>query len=65
MLGFLGGLAVSGPIAGYVVDEVGTYRPVWIGAAVVSAIAATLMAVTDRRGSPSGRHDDGRVAARH
>jgi MFS family permease len=49
MFGFLGGLAVAGPVAGFVIDRTGSYRPVWIGAAVVSAIAASIMAVTDRR----------------
>ncbi len=53
MLGFLGGLAVSGPIAGAVIDRSG-YRPVWIAAMTVSAAAAALMFVTDRR-----HHADG------
>jgi predicted MFS family arabinose efflux permease len=48
MFGFLGGLAVSGPIAGAVIDQSG-YRPVWIGAMTVSAAAAVLMFVADRR----------------
>lgn len=48
MFGFLGGLAVSGPITGWVVDATDTYRPVWIAAAVVSLIAAAIMMVFDR-----------------
>lgn len=48
MFGFLGGLAVSGPITGWVVDATDTYRPVWIAAAIVSLIAAGIMTVFDR-----------------
>ncbi len=43
MVGFLGGMALSGPAAGFVVDQTGTYRPVWIATAVASAIAAAIM----------------------
>jgi MFS family permease len=53
MFGFLGGLAVSGPIAGAVIDSDG-YRPVWIGAMAVSMGAALLMFVADRRHNADG-----------
>jgi sugar phosphate permease len=49
MLGFLGGLALSGPLTGWVVDRTDDYRPVWIASALVSAIAAALMLATHRR----------------
>lgn len=49
MFGFLGGMALSAPAAGLVVDQTGTYRPVWIGTAAVSAIAAAIMFSTHRR----------------
>lgn len=44
MLGFLGGLTISGPIAGFVVDAGGDYNPVWIGAAACCAVAAWVIA---------------------
>lgn len=43
MLGFLGGLSISAPIAGWVVDQSGEYWPVWLAAAGLAAIAAGLM----------------------
>ncbi|MDJ0767503.1 MAG: MFS transporter [Ilumatobacter sp.] len=46
MLGFLGGLTISAPIAGVVVDQTGDYRPVWLIAAALAAAAAALMLVT-------------------
>lgn len=52
MFGFLGGLAVSGPITGWVVDRTDDYGPVWIASAVVSLIAAALMVETHRRHAP-------------
>ena len=48
MLGFLGGLTISAPLAGFVVDQWGTYRPVWLAAAVFAAAAATLVLSTRR-----------------
>ena len=55
MFGFLGGLAVSGPITGWVVDATGEYRWVWIGAAVVSAIAAVVMVAARDAGRSGAR----------
>lgn len=43
MLGFLGGLSISAPIAGYAVDQLGVYWPVWLAAAGLAAIAALVM----------------------
>lgn len=48
MFGFLGGLAMSGPVTGWIVDATDTYRPVWIAAASASLIAAAIMMVFDR-----------------
>jgi predicted MFS family arabinose efflux permease len=50
MVGFLGGLAVSGPTTGAIVDSTGSYTSVWVGATVVSLLAALIMTITDRRG---------------
>ena len=44
MLGFLGGLTISGPTAGFVVDVGEDYGPVWIGATVCCACAAWIIA---------------------
>jgi len=42
MFGFLGGLAVGGPVAGLVIDRADSYQPVWIGAIVISLAAAVV-----------------------
>jgi predicted MFS family arabinose efflux permease len=55
MFGFLSGLTISAPVAGLVVDSVGSYRPVWSGAAVLAASAASLMAATTRAARRSRR----------
>lgn len=55
MLGFLGGLAVSGPICGVVVDRTGDYTPVWTGAAVASVIAAGVLVVSGTARRPTAR----------
>jgi predicted MFS family arabinose efflux permease len=52
MLGFLGGLSISAPLAGYAVDQWGQYRTVWLVAAALAALAAALMLV--------GRSEPGR-----
>jgi sugar phosphate permease len=39
MLGFLGGLSISSPVAGWVVDRWGTYQPVWVACVVLAALA--------------------------
>jgi sugar phosphate permease len=49
MFGFLGGMAVAGPVTGAVVDQTGSYRPVWIAAAIVSLVAAAIMVTFERR----------------
>jgi len=43
MLGFLGGLSISAPLAGFAVDQLGEYWPVWLTAAGLAAIASGLM----------------------
>lgn len=43
MLGFLGGLSISAPLAGFTVDRIGVYWPVWAVAAGLAGIAAALM----------------------
>lgn len=43
MLGFLGGMSISAPVAGFTVDRIGVYWPVWTVAACLAAIAAALM----------------------
>lgn len=40
MFGFLGGLAIGAPIAGWVIDLSGSYQPVWIGALALAAVSA-------------------------
>lgn len=57
MLGFLGGLAISAPLAGVTVDRWGTYRPVWLAGAVLAAAAAALMF-----GDRTGRGTSARTA---
>lgn len=51
MVGFLGGMAMAGPVTGAVVDQTGSYRPVWIASAVVSLVAAGIMVIYERRSS--------------
>lgn len=58
MLGFLGGLSISAPVAGLVVDAAGTYRPVWLVAAALAAGAALLMLL-----GPDGRRRTRSAAA--
>lgn len=43
MLGFLGGLSLSAPVAGFAVDHLGEYWPVWAVSAGLAAIAAAAM----------------------
>lgn len=52
MLGFLGGLSISAPIAGYAVDRLGDYRPVWVAAGLLAAVAAVVMLVERAGRSP-------------
>jgi predicted MFS family arabinose efflux permease len=48
MFGFLGGLAVAGPVAGALIDGTDSYRPVWFGAMATSLVAAAIV-LADRR----------------
>jgi len=50
MVGFLGGLAISGPLAGKLIDSSG-YQPVWIATLVLAALAA-VVAEFARRTAP-------------
>lgn len=43
MLGFLGGLSVGSPVAGLIVDQWGTYQPVWLGALALSIMSALVI----------------------
>lgn len=43
MLGFLGGLSFGAPAAGWVVDEVGSYQPVWIACALGALAGAFVL----------------------
>ena len=43
MLGFLGGMSISAPLAGFAVDRIGTYWPVWLAAAGMATAASALM----------------------
>ncbi|NNE12051.1 MAG: MFS transporter, partial [Ilumatobacter sp.] len=43
MLGFLGGMSIAGPIAGFVVDQLGDYRYVWAAATALTGLAAIVM----------------------
>jgi predicted MFS family arabinose efflux permease len=49
MFGFLGGMAIAGPLTGWIVDATESYRLVWIGTIVTSLTAAGVMIATDRR----------------
>jgi len=51
LFGFLGGLTVSAPIVGLVVDRVGSYQPVWITLGLVALSGAFV--VGSRASSPS------------
>lgn len=56
MFGFLGGMAIAGPITGWIVDATDSYRGVWLGSAATTLVAASLMTVTEiRRVSAAGR----------
>lgn len=43
MLGFLSGLSISGPIAGFAIDRLDDYRAVWVAATALTAVAAIVM----------------------
>ena len=43
MLGFLGGLSISAPVAGFAVDQMGEYWPVWAVSALLTLAAAVVM----------------------
>ena len=43
MVGFLGGMSISAPLAGFAVDRLGTYWPVWLAAAGLAAVASAMM----------------------
>ena len=49
MFGFLGGMAIAGPLTGWIVDSTGSYRLVWAGTIVTSLAAAGVMIATERR----------------
>ena len=50
IFGFLGGLAIGAPVAGWSVDQWGTYAVAWTAALVLGFIAmATIASPTSRR----------------
>ncbi len=54
MLGFLGGMSISAPVAGFTVDRIGVYWPVWAGAAVLTTVAAVMMWFDSTGRTPAG-----------
>lgn len=54
ILGFLCGLSLGGPLAGYLVDSLGRYEPVWWGCAGLMLIAAGVVAAS--RFAVTARH---------
>jgi predicted MFS family arabinose efflux permease len=51
MFGFLGGLSIGSPAAGYVIDSAQSYQPVWWAAAVLSLAGAMVLVGPSRRAS--------------
>ncbi len=49
MLGFLGGLSVGSPVAGWAVDRWGSYQPVWGVCVLLSALAVLSLSSGRRR----------------
>jgi predicted MFS family arabinose efflux permease len=49
LMGFLGGHTISAPAVGLAVDQLGSYRPTWIGLGLLALVGA----VTVRRTTPS------------
>ncbi len=62
MVGFLGGLSVGTPLAGWTVDVTGSYRPVWIGATVLTLVATLVVVATDVGFTTRSRPATGRTA---
>ncbi|MEO6652909.1 MAG: MFS transporter [Ilumatobacteraceae bacterium] len=54
MLGFLGGMSISAPAAGFTVDRIGVYWPVWVAAAALTTCAAVLMWFDSTGRTPGG-----------
>lgn len=63
MLGFLGGLSISAPVAGYTVDRIGEYWPVWAVAALLTTVAAVVMWFDSTGRTPAGSEATLRSAA--
>lgn len=49
MLGFLGGLSLGSPVAGWAVDRWGSYQPVWGVCVLLSALAVLSLSSRQRR----------------
>ena len=47
MFGFLGGLSLGSPAAGWIVDATGSYQPVWTACLILAVISAAVL--VDRR----------------
>ena len=48
MFGFLGGLSISSPLTGWVVDEWGSYQPVWVACVVLTSLALLSLSSSPR-----------------
>ncbi len=53
MLGFLGGLSLGSPVAGWAVDRWGSYQPVWGVCVALSAMAVLSLASSPSRPQPA------------
>ncbi len=52
MLGFLSGLSFGSPMAGFVVDRLGSYQPVWIGCMVLALVASVSLGRSEPQVTP-------------
>jgi len=48
MFGFLGGLSISSPLTGWVVDQWGSYQPVWVACAALASLALLSLSSSPR-----------------
>ncbi len=62
MVGFLGGLSVGTPLAGWTVDVTGSYRPMWLGATALTLVATVVVVATDVGFRGRSRPANGRIA---